>query len=324
MKTKLLLIAVLWATAFPGVAATEFTNKKSILIEGQSCLELEDHARAILRWTRSVHQNSKATLPQCYCSSNDCQIDVFEISPHWVKSWSRFSEYEAASAIQGPNCFNSALVIAGTLTDVRFTHPNEITALYNSSACRELNFNEVPKPGDIIAVRDQTNPHLEVHAATYVSDRLHFSKFGESFLMPYTYALDLFTNSAYRVPDPECRGIRGVPAVGSRCYNKPFANYFRCGSFSEYLGTLNFLKDMTEEVRAIYPAISNLEITVSRIVSRGRRATDTNEVLKGKVGNVRSTIAAAKQAGSLNSEEIEFIQLMQSRLTSLRGQLDRM
>lgn len=323
MKTKLLLIAVLWATALPCVATTDFTNKKSILIEGQSCQELEDHARAILQWTLSAHKSSKASLPECYCSSSSCRMDVFDISPHWVKSWSRFSEFEAASAMQGPNCFNSALVIAGTISDLRFTHPKEATSLYNSSACRELDQHERPEPGDIIAVRDQSTPHLEVHAATFVSERLHFSKFGESFLMPYTYALDLFTNSPYRVPEQECRGIKGLPTPGSPCHNRPFANYFRCGSFSQYLGTLNYLRDMTEQVRNIYPAISRLESTVLRIVKRGRRDTDTFETLSEKVNAVKSAIEKAKDVRT-NRREQEFINIMEARLVSLRGQLDRM
>ena len=254
MKKYLFIIALLVSQSL--FARLEFETKKSIIMTGTNCEELQQHATDILRWSQTQGESLKKEIPDCYCSSEKCQIDVYDISPRFVQKYQDLS-----SNFSGPNCFNAALVLADLLPHISYTHSTEITDLMNSPLCHQKELDEPLNPGDIIAVRSLKNEYYEIHAAIYINDQLSFSKYGVSQFMPYSLGEDVF--SSYGV-DQQCLRLNGDPEPDSYCADKIFANYYSCISFDQYIETLT--STVHPQIIKIYKALLPVDLAAEEFL----------------------------------------------------------
>lgn len=301
-------------------AQVQFEPVRQILMTGRTCEELRTHAGAIAEWTYSLTKNHYE-IPECYCSSSSCQMDVAAISPYLVKEFTIYdSGFSLSSAYSGPNCFNAVLVSTRTLPQVTYTHPVEMTATLRSSLCAEVPVKNPLLAGDILVVRDQRERYLEIHAGIYLNDTLSFSKYGEVNLMPYTYGTNV--DKAYGVHDERCRRVQGIPAAGDTCYEKPFVNFFRCTPLYSFVSHISKSpQGLNKEAQKMYAQISSLDSTISGIAFKGDKV-DAEKLmqLQTRLQALASAAAILSQDLTVDAGNREFIRLMHFRLYSLYDQ----
>ena len=125
--------SILILTTLSSAWAVTFQPTRQILITGKDCSEVLPHAQSIMEWSLKISPTFELKMPRCYCSDDDCNVDVLKVSPPFVKEYTKFSGgYSNASAYNGPNCFNAALLATRTLVTPSFTHPQELTYLLSS------------------------------------------------------------------------------------------------------------------------------------------------------------------------------------------------
>lgn len=190
---------------------------KVIELSSQSCDETQSIVKTLESWTKK----------KCKVLEG-CKYDIRECVPEHIAGV--VGKY---SGFDGPNCWNLALVMKGILPGLRFSTRDEMAFYMNSPLCRNLEPNEERKPGDIGAIRELVNKKTyEFHGFIYISDKLAFSKNGET----YESSFDLQTlnnvYASYQISGNEkCHGNR--VDINSNCMNA--TSYFRCESLDDYL-----------------------------------------------------------------------------------------
>ena len=322
---KIRAFYLIFILIFSAHADISFLPVKQILMKGENCESLQTHAQSIMDWSIQRYNKKNLSMPACYCAENDCLMDVVSIAPYDVRELTNFDgEYSRASAFRGPNCFNSALLLTGTLPKVNFTHPKEMTGILESSLCREITMAEKTRPGDIIVIRDQSNPHFEIHAATYISDELSFSKYGENLLMPYSFGLNI--EKSYQIHNPACRRIVGTPVAGDECYNQPYANHYSCSSLVSFISKLfNSEEGIPERIRVIYAEVSKLDNKISRIAFNGKvsKQEDLLQLREQVETQYQNALAIKNSENEFGQDQLTLVKLMELRAFSLLEQLKR-
>jgi hypothetical protein len=192
-----------------------------------------------------------------------------------------------------------------------------MTAVLNSSLCRERKIDESLQPGDILVVRDQSNPLFEIHAGVYINQELSFSKYGENKMMPYSYGT--YVHRSYGVHDEQCARVQGIPAIGEACYHKPFVNFYSCKAMYSFVSQLSHRPGgINEAVRAIYAELSSYDNRISRIAFKGDsiREEDLQKLFNNLRALYENTFTVAS-ATTLNQENREFLKLMHFHTFSL-------
>lgn len=143
-----------------------------------------------------------------------------------------------SSHIDGPNCWNTALVLSGLKTGLRFTHPQEWLDNLNLH-CQEV---LVPKFGDVGRIYHSKDG--EVHGFIHIDDQTIFAKHGESTLhghqyMSYEKMLDQYGRT---------RQCRIDDDFSPECFHE--LKYYRCGSNS--LSQAEILVDQIDQDLEIF------------------------------------------------------------------------
>jgi hypothetical protein len=213
--------AILYAYALlfssQAMALDIFAIGKTIELSSSSCKETESIVKTLEDWTKK----------KCKIIEG-CKYDIHECLPeHIAGVVGKYSGFE------GPNCWNLALVMKGILPGLRFSTKEEMAFYLNSPLCRNLNADEERRPGDVGAIRELVNNKAhEFHGFIYISDKLAFSKNGETF--DSSYDLQSLENvyASYQIAGNEqCRGNQ--INMNSTCLNA--TSYFRCEGLDEYL-----------------------------------------------------------------------------------------
>ena len=215
MNYSAIILALL--LSFKAMALDIQTYGKVIEISNSSCSDTQSIVSTLEGWT-----NKKCKLIE------NCKYDIRECIPeHIAGVVGKYSGYE------GPNCWNLALVMKGILPALRFSTRDEMAFYMNSPLCRNLEPNEERRPGDIGAIRELVNKKtFEFHGFVYISDKLAFSKNGETY--ESSYDLQTLNNvyASYQISGNEqCHGNR--VDINSNCLNA--TSYFRCDSLDDYL-----------------------------------------------------------------------------------------
>lgn len=302
----------------------EFKPAKHIMMSGASCQELEVYANDIFNWAQLFGGTEEKQFPKCYCSGDDCQMDVAQISPSFVRELTEFSnDWSPATVYNGPNCFNASLVSASTLPNINFTHPYEMTEILKSSLCQERSISEKARHGDILVVRDQSNPYFEVHAGIYINEELSFSKYGESNYMAYSYGLNVA--KAYGVADESCLRIEGIPSPGEACYQKPFVNIYSCRTYYSFVSQiLNQPEGIHPIVQQVYAKTSLLDKQISDIAWKGTAVNAESLGARQKsLKELFQQCVRYKKNDLINPQNKELLRLLRFRLFSLFEQTRR-
>ena len=190
-----------------------------------------------------------------------------------------------APKYDGPNCWNSALVLAGALPSFRYTDEMEVRFWLKSPVCRELQSNEEPQLGDLLVIRKTENyiPNsdhdIEVHAFTYIDPLNGFTKNGQGNLAQYQIQSISETIKKYEVTDASCNRVYGR---APNCQN--YVNYFRCQTMGEYIS--NNKPSLPSDFRDYKIQVDELEVKVSDATFNG--IDDSNlQTLKDRVQNLQ-------------------------------------
>ncbi len=314
-----LISALVFLVAASASAQVQFDAAQQIQMTGKSCQELEAHALSIMEWTKNL-TNTTFEMPQCFCSKKSCQMDVAKISPYFVKEHTLYGTgFQPSSAHDGPNCFNAALVVTNTLSKITYTHPFEMTAILDSPLCTERARDEELVPGDVLVVRNQADPLLEIHAGIYLNARLSFSKYGQQSLMPYSYGMDV--DKSYGVKNAKCRRVVGLPSKGDECYGEPFASFYSCTPMYSFVSQiLNQPLGLDKRVQKIYAGVSSIEYTVSDVAYAGGRLDVT------KLGQLQTELMALNElakeidVSTVEDNNYQLLRLMKFRMFSIYEQ----
>ena len=193
----------------------------AIFLSGADCPTLERQASALSEWRKRLHE--PAGSPEaCACAADACSLKVSGSAPDFVNLF-----HGVKAGRWGPNCWNTALVSDKILAAPSFTSPEEMTFWMKSPLCRQLGGGELPRPGDIIAIRNQAGE--EVHGFTYLTAELSFSKNYLIAMAPYALQSPEEVYQEFPVAQ-ECR-LPGNAAPGCAARS----DYFRCSTLADYL-----------------------------------------------------------------------------------------
>jgi hypothetical protein len=229
-----------------------------IFISADNCTTLNQELTSIRQWTETYGYSCRLDLPSG--NREQCGADISDCLPPLARGLHGMS-----ADLNGPNCWNLALVMREIVPGLRKADPAEMSFFLRSPLCRILERGERPRPGDIGAFRrprvcDEMNPRsydprsCELHGFVYISDRLVFSK--NDMLASSIYALQSveeinrrYLNAATVQTSTQMildgRG-RWIPAPGGGFLSEQREqlisarndlDYFRCMSFSDYLET---------------------------------------------------------------------------------------
>jgi hypothetical protein len=197
----------------------------SLLLTGADCSILEKQVAALARWKVGLNEPAPGRV-SCRCTAERCRASITSVTPGFVNR-----THGTRAGRWGPNCWNTALVASKILEESSFTAPEEMTYWMKSPLCRSLQAGEPPRPGDIVAIRDQAEQ--EIHAFIHLTDELAFSKNYLTAAAPF--ALQNPEDVYREFPVAEACRKPGHPAGACPAH----ADYFRCVTMEDYLPLLS-------------------------------------------------------------------------------------
>lgn len=192
-----------------------------------TCESAYSSVLALQTWSKNIGEQKNCD-PSPVKGEDGCRYDITQCVPEHVL------KYEGSYSPQdGPNCWNTALVLSKILPHLRYAAPEEMSFYMRPPLCRELLNGEERKPGDVGAIREiKKNGTLEMHGFIYLSDTLAFSKNEFKKEVPYRLMELNQVYADFKVPtDSQCR--QNQIDLESKCGQA--VAYFRCQSFSDYL-----------------------------------------------------------------------------------------
>lgn len=302
MKGLLLILGLL--LSFPSLSQTEktyvqFKDLESARIEisrtshaifmiAKSCEEVNEEIQALKKWTTRIGEIPKTT--KCVCSEKKCSAEITDIVPKVVRE-----KQSTCTAFNGPNCWNSALVVSKLVSNLRFSTPSEMKFWLESPLCTERKPGEKRQAGDIIAIRNKYN---EVHGFIHLSDHLSFSKNGAQAESPYSLQSPENVYEAYNV-DKECRDIYKSP-TNPECHI--WANSFSCISVDKYFAKNPITNKKQKEVWA---SVEKFECDVSAISFSSSFNSPLRRLIKDSLKTIESL--AKKQLGLAKTQQDKFV-----------------
>lgn len=264
----------------PSLVAAGRDEDGTLVLSSPGCAILERQAAALAEWRGRLGESARAP-GACRCGAQGCSIAVGPVAPDFVSSY-----HGARAGRWGPNCWNAALVSSKILSVPGFTPPAEMTFWMESPLCSPLGAGEVPRPGDIIAIRDQAGE--EVHGFVYLTEELSFSKNRLTAASAYALQSPRDVYGEFPVPDACRRPGAKAPDCPAR------ADYFRCSSWEDYLRS-SALTLPEDYLRAV-AAVSEVERAVHELAFRWK----TDPALRGRAGGIlasaRESLLAAQES----------------------------
>lgn len=229
--TKRFLIGILAAlTATPGLALEVERTRGRLYLYDRDCSSALEQVTSVVDWSKYAKVANvcdPASLGIDF-GFDRCGYDITDCVPDHVVKY-----HGARPGVEGPNCWNLALVMSEILPSLRYSPPEEMVFYMAPPLCRQLGNQEPRRAGDVGAIRtvfaDGTS---EEHGFVYISEKLTYSKNGSTKYNPYALQDLESVYRTYGVPDrPECR--RNEIDRASGC-NRSVA-FFRCQPIADYL-----------------------------------------------------------------------------------------
>ena len=252
----------------------------ALVLSGTDCSTLERQSAALADWRDRLHE--EAGQPDtCRCQADDCSVRIASVAPDFVNLM-----HGVKAGRWGPNCWNTALVSDKILTAPSFTSPEEMTFWMGSPLCRALRAGELPRPGDIIAIRGQAGE--EMHGFIYLTEELSFSKNYLTAAAPYALQSPADVYAEFPVPE-ECRKP-GASAAACAVHS----DYFRCSALQNYLSSADV--SMDKDYSGAAAVVADAEKAISDLILRWK----TDPELQSRAAE----ILAAKQKELLPAREL--------------------
>lgn len=194
-----------------------------LLLQGGDCDGVRRQVSALRSWTRSLDETISGYPAHVPVREGGCIVGIAKSVPRFVRENHGF-----APAQNGPNCWDTALVLAGLVPGSRYASPREMSFWMNSSMCRQVGPRESLRPGDVGAIRSRAalkeRGFSEYHGFIYLTPELSFSKNGFSREAPFALQPLSRVLASYDVTHPEkCDHVSGRP---EGCQS--WVEYYRC------------------------------------------------------------------------------------------------
>lgn len=242
------------------------------------------------RWRAKLGEKPLNPLPMAGLEATSTGACTVEIEPYIPE---RLKEVLNRNPKRnGPNCWNSAVVLSQFVPGLRYTDDSEFSFWLGSPLCRQLGGSEPREPGDIMAIRNPTDSSSsEVHGYIYISEGYVYSKNGFGKWAPFTLTSEKHVREVYGLQSqPEhCWKAQGKPKGCAR-----FANAYRCVSFEDYLKKHPDVA--SDELKRQLEYMRKLECNLSeRALHFGAATTDEHH---------RTILAGLQLVDALATEEI--------------------
>lgn len=273
------------------------------------CLDIIKTAQALRSW-RQDKEGLKLNIARPKISEDKrCYQEITNLIPPFIRNFTLVSQ-----ASDGPNCWNSSLVMSGILPYLRYTHDNEFAFWMNSPLCKELKKDESKKPGDIVAIRSTRRDGesagkiwKESHAFIYLTKDLSFSKNGFTVGNPYALQHTQAVIDLYRRIEGESnRDIR--------------VDYFRCQTLENYFKSIG-QKDINPELLKFDQRLQNFEKTLSDSALYG--LSFDIEYFYNSLELIEEDLRTSYHSVKLSSydDRLNLWKALKLRINGLRGQL---
>lgn len=286
-------------------------NKKYLF--QPSCKQAEVYAKDLEEWMKSRGEKCsyKKPKPQDLFKNYEgwCYTDVTQCLPSEIISF-----YGNHNNFAGPNCFNSALMVAHVVPSLRYVSDLEFEATLNSPLCKPVQ--GAARPGDIGAIvsKDLVTGNLEYsHGYIHVSDRISYSKNGNSERSPYILTPTNSMNEVYQLgKNKSCPNDADKdPPSGRKCDN--YSSFFRCESFDEYIGKQNLPKGLN----SVLDSIVNSEGCVDSF-SRGNSSVFSVVAQENVIGSIKAlSVYLDQHANELSPKEVALVNIFKQRVFSI-------
>lgn len=294
-------------------AVYAFKNSNGeIILKGANCQELLNEAQQIFNWAfklKDVFQDTPLTCNYTHFLGIKWgfEINISKITPILVK---KYLNYRPTN--DGPNCWNSTLVMNKISPFLRYTSPEEFSFWLKSPLCREKNSKEEMVAGDVIAIREYTGNFVdEYHGLTYISPHLSFTKNGLTHFNSYSLVPTDDVFKSYGVKEG-CR----LPPHQKGCQKA--ASVFSCQSFEQYIsGPLS--KDLTEALEEI----DKTECAIEQLSMFGDKKNNKSlyNYVDMNVDILEWIISDLENKKGLNEKEIFLIRALRFKINAIKSQM---
>lgn len=215
-------------------------SEKTYVLYDQSCEKVKKNLEELY--------NSSINQLECKCTlQNRCSSKIsFDRLPPKISYLLKKRDLK----INGPNCYNSVMYLAGIVPGIYFS-TGEIEIWLQSSLCQNITSKEA-RQGDFISFQNlETNSG---HIMMYLTDSLSFNKSMGSKSDPYEIVetkkyIENYQDGSSNKILSECINIPIIKAIQSKKCLSKYTTVYRCKSFEE---EFSFQIDKHKEIWAQY------------------------------------------------------------------------
>jgi len=301
-------LALLFTTSLAFSEARLTRLPSGVIRLTETCAQIANRQNELAAWTNQAEGRSCQKKP--ITRGKTCSVDITDCLPDHAR------RYQGSSAaVDGPNCFNLALMMKNVVGGFRQSSDGEFKNYLSSSLCRELDpaQGDRPQAGDVGSVEDRIDGRVIHHGFIYISPALVYSKNSQSETDPYAVQSLRGMAIANHVDGygPPC------PEDSEGCPHGQL-HYFRCQNFQTFFDQIvSARKPILSEVRRRVDAIE----CFYQGTQFGEQVPE-NSVQTHITDNLQIlTSYLQQQAGhlaNLTSEERYVLQTMYLRLDNMR------
>jgi hypothetical protein len=139
--------------------------------------------------------------------------------------------------VSGPNCWNTSLYAAGLNSGIRHTTDSEMAFWMQSPFCKEIDPEETPMIGDVIAIRNKRGE--EVHGFVFLSNEESFSK--NTLMKDSSFSFQT-TDEVYQIfkVNERCQNIHSSKINERKVTCNNYSQIFRCQSVEDFIQNNEF------------------------------------------------------------------------------------
>jgi len=291
----ILLIALVASNNLYGLELKRNSNN-DLILSAKNCSVLENELEAFSNLYQWSNQDICA-LPAIIKGPESCSANVTNcLSKHIINHHGKKSE------IEGPNCYNLALVMNKFISTNRYSSYNEIKYFLDSSGyCRNIDPKEERKAGDIgvVGKRRLSNSgsarFVIEHTYINVSENLVYSKNGKDKNSPYEIQSKKKVLDIYKLKDKSCH----TNVSDSSCQYT--SSYYRC---APPVGAYSNDSEVSRKLLQFNKLVNKLEAELEAQVYNLMLIYDKQNILKFKETAIKVKDFSEKNLKGINISQL--------------------
>lgn len=303
----------------------ERNSSGELFMYGSTCHEVMQQLQAFRHWTHSLGERlgreprpsslGSLTVPSAQMA---CRVSLEGSAPAFV-----IAHYGQHPLHDGPNCFNTTLILAGLASAPTHTQGPELSAWLSSPFCQTVGSRNQLQPGDIgifhgLPTVNGAGEDGIIHAFIHISSDLTFSKSGLTRRAPFEVQTLSRALQEYHMNNVPRRC--SVPTPSSRDGCEIWLTYYRCRP-PQLSSFPRCLRETVQSLNHLTQVISNSALYQESPLSNLQDLARTIEVIGDFARDQRRGILARPRHRRQDTLEAAFWALISERLNSLGNQL---